>query len=195
MMETCADTTSTAPTSVTSNSFWGWHDFLNNWLSCLTFAYVIFCLHLTTLSFYRLPDNVTFEEGALIEPLSVGIHACRRAGVTLGSTVLICGAGNTTVIKLNTQKQDTTECMLKTQKLQSENCADSTNLKWWKNWWTLTHFVKDLIFNKFLSWQQDNKMVAVVDGVIWHTGIVLVWLLNTHLYKTTKSEPKLLGIF
>ncbi|XP_023187808.1 sorbitol dehydrogenase isoform X2 [Xiphophorus maculatus] len=41
---------------------------------------------------YKLPDNVTFEEGALIEPLSVGIHACRRAGVTLGSTVLICGA-------------------------------------------------------------------------------------------------------
>ncbi|KAL6113023.1 sord [Pungitius sinensis] len=42
---------------------------------------------------YKLPDNVTFEEGALIEPLSVGIHACRRAGVTIGSTVLICGAG------------------------------------------------------------------------------------------------------
>ncbi|KAL4613375.1 sorbitol dehydrogenase [Arapaima gigas] len=42
---------------------------------------------------YKLPDNVTFEEGALIEPLSVGIHACRRGGVTLGSTVLICGAG------------------------------------------------------------------------------------------------------
>ncbi|KAF0043144.1 hypothetical protein F2P81_004481 [Scophthalmus maximus] len=42
---------------------------------------------------YKLPDNVTFEEGALIEPLSVGIHACRRAGVALGSTVLICGAG------------------------------------------------------------------------------------------------------
>ncbi|XP_012689824.1 sorbitol dehydrogenase [Clupea harengus] len=42
---------------------------------------------------YKLPDNVTFEEGALIEPLSVGIHACRRAGVSLGSTVMICGAG------------------------------------------------------------------------------------------------------
>ncbi|XP_029354072.1 sorbitol dehydrogenase [Echeneis naucrates] len=42
---------------------------------------------------YKLPDNVTFEEGALIEPLSVGIHSCRRAGVTLGSTVFICGAG------------------------------------------------------------------------------------------------------
>ncbi|XP_041643962.1 sorbitol dehydrogenase isoform X2 [Cheilinus undulatus] len=42
---------------------------------------------------YKLPDNVTYEEGALIEPLSVGIHACRRAGVTIGSSVLICGAG------------------------------------------------------------------------------------------------------
>ncbi|XP_039629644.1 sorbitol dehydrogenase isoform X2 [Polypterus senegalus] len=42
---------------------------------------------------YKLPDSVTFEEGALIEPLSVGIHACRRAGVTLGSRVFICGAG------------------------------------------------------------------------------------------------------
>ena len=41
----------------------------------------------------RLPANVTFEEGALIEPLSVGIHACRRAGVTLGNKVLVCGAG------------------------------------------------------------------------------------------------------
>ncbi|XP_043838430.1 sorbitol dehydrogenase isoform X1 [Dromiciops gliroides] len=42
---------------------------------------------------YKLPDNVTFEEGALIEPLSVGIYACRRGGVTLGSNVLVCGAG------------------------------------------------------------------------------------------------------
>lgn len=42
---------------------------------------------------FRLPDDVTLEEGALIEPLSVGVHACRRAGVTAGSSVLICGAG------------------------------------------------------------------------------------------------------
>ena len=41
----------------------------------------------------RLPDHVSTEEGALLEPLSVGVHACNRAGVTLGSKVLICGAG------------------------------------------------------------------------------------------------------
>lgn len=42
---------------------------------------------------YKLPDHVSMEEGALLEPLSVGIHACRRAKVGLGTTVLILGAG------------------------------------------------------------------------------------------------------
>jgi len=42
---------------------------------------------------YRLPDHVSLDEGALLEPLSVGIHACRRAGVVPGSRVLIMGAG------------------------------------------------------------------------------------------------------
>ncbi|XP_059490509.1 sorbitol dehydrogenase-like [Neocloeon triangulifer] len=42
---------------------------------------------------YRLPDHVSMEEGALLEPLSVGVHACRRADVKLGSTVLVTGAG------------------------------------------------------------------------------------------------------
>ncbi|KAL7833437.1 hypothetical protein AOLI_G00283970 [Acnodon oligacanthus] len=38
---------------------------------------------------HKLPDNVTYEEGALIELLSVGIHACRKASISLGSSVLI----------------------------------------------------------------------------------------------------------
>lgn len=41
----------------------------------------------------RLPDHVSFEEGALLEPLSVAVHACRRAGISIGSNVLVCGAG------------------------------------------------------------------------------------------------------
>lgn len=41
----------------------------------------------------RLPDHVSMEEGALLEPLSVGIHACRRGGVTAGQAVLVLGAG------------------------------------------------------------------------------------------------------
>lgn len=53
---------------------------------------------------YKLPDHVSTEEGALLEPLSVGVHACRRAGVTLGSKVLICGAGPIGLVNLLTVK-------------------------------------------------------------------------------------------
>jgi L-iditol 2-dehydrogenase len=42
---------------------------------------------------YELPDTVSTAEGALCEPLSVGIHACRRGGVGTGDTVLVTGAG------------------------------------------------------------------------------------------------------
>ncbi|WAH37966.1 NAD(P)-dependent alcohol dehydrogenase [Alicyclobacillus dauci] len=42
---------------------------------------------------FPLPDNMTFEEGALVEPFSVGIHACKRARVQPGSTVAILGMG------------------------------------------------------------------------------------------------------
>lgn len=41
----------------------------------------------------KLPDNVSYEQGALIEPLAVGIHAVKKAGVGLGSKVAILGAG------------------------------------------------------------------------------------------------------
>lgn len=44
-------------------------------------------------SAYRLPENVSTREGALIEPLAVGISAATRGEVTLGKTVVILGAG------------------------------------------------------------------------------------------------------
>ena len=42
---------------------------------------------------YELPDDLSYETGALIEPLSVATHAVRRAQIQLGETVLILGAG------------------------------------------------------------------------------------------------------
>ena len=41
----------------------------------------------------RLPDNVSFGEGALVEPLAVGLHAVKRARLQPGDTVLIVGGG------------------------------------------------------------------------------------------------------
>lgn len=42
---------------------------------------------------HRLPERMTFEEGAMVEPLAVGIHAAKRAPITLGATVAVMGAG------------------------------------------------------------------------------------------------------
>jgi 2-desacetyl-2-hydroxyethyl bacteriochlorophyllide A dehydrogenase len=42
---------------------------------------------------HRLPDVVSFEEGALVEPLAVGLHAVEMGRVSRGDTVLVIGAG------------------------------------------------------------------------------------------------------
>ena len=42
---------------------------------------------------FALPDSLSDEAGALMEPLSVGIWACRKASVSAGDRVLITGAG------------------------------------------------------------------------------------------------------
>ncbi|XP_076457687.1 sorbitol dehydrogenase-like isoform X2 [Babylonia areolata] len=42
---------------------------------------------------FKLPEEVSLDEGAMMEPLAVAIYTCRRADVTSGSNILICGAG------------------------------------------------------------------------------------------------------
>ncbi|NEI69040.1 zinc-binding dehydrogenase [Rhizobium lusitanum] len=40
-----------------------------------------------------IPESLSDEEAALIEPTAVAVYACDRAGVTAGNSVLITGAG------------------------------------------------------------------------------------------------------
>jgi len=42
---------------------------------------------------YKLPPDVSYEEAALTEPLSVGVHAMRKARIRPGDNVVIVGAG------------------------------------------------------------------------------------------------------
>jgi len=42
---------------------------------------------------YKLPENVSLQEGALIEPLAVGVHVVRQAHVSPGQSVVVMGAG------------------------------------------------------------------------------------------------------
>ncbi|XP_050722858.1 sorbitol dehydrogenase-like [Eriocheir sinensis] len=55
---------------------------------CLA-RYFVYQGHLT----YKLPDSISDEEGAIVEPLAVAVHACRRAGVWAGQSMLVTGAG------------------------------------------------------------------------------------------------------
>ncbi len=40
-----------------------------------------------------LPDSMSFDEGAMIEPLAVAVHAVRRAGDVTGKDICVLGAG------------------------------------------------------------------------------------------------------
>ncbi len=42
---------------------------------------------------YSLPDSLSFDEGAMVEPVANAIHVVNRAGVSLGDNVAVMGAG------------------------------------------------------------------------------------------------------
>lgn len=42
---------------------------------------------------FKLPDNVSTMEGALIEPLAVGFHAANQGGAHAGQTAVVTGSG------------------------------------------------------------------------------------------------------
>ena len=42
---------------------------------------------------FKLPDNVSFAEGAMVEPLAVGMHAANKARLRPGDVAVVLGAG------------------------------------------------------------------------------------------------------
>ncbi len=42
---------------------------------------------------FKLPEGLSTKEGALVEPLAVGMHAANQGGVKLGDSVVILGSG------------------------------------------------------------------------------------------------------
>lgn len=53
---------------------------------------------------FKLPEAVSLEEGALLEPLAVAVHACQRAPIKLGDVVLVCGAGAVGLLSMLTAR-------------------------------------------------------------------------------------------
>jgi D-xylulose reductase len=42
---------------------------------------------------FKLPDNVSFAEGAMVEPVAVGMHAATKARIKPGDVAVVSGAG------------------------------------------------------------------------------------------------------
>jgi D-xylulose reductase len=42
---------------------------------------------------FKLPDSVSFAEGAMVEPLAIGLHAARKAEIKPGDTAVVMGSG------------------------------------------------------------------------------------------------------
>jgi D-xylulose reductase len=42
---------------------------------------------------YKLPDHISFAEGAMVEPLAVGVHAATKARIKPGEIAVVSGAG------------------------------------------------------------------------------------------------------
>ena len=71
------------------------------WASCKSYDYYgsrrdggmqsLLLVKETNLVF--LPDNVSFEEGAMTEPCAVCLHAVKKANISKGDSVLVYGAG------------------------------------------------------------------------------------------------------
>lgn len=51
-----------------------------------------YCVHKAAFC-YKLPDNMDTMEGALIEPLSVGLHATELSDARVGETAVVLGSG------------------------------------------------------------------------------------------------------
>ena len=47
---------------------------------------------------YKLPDNVSLEEGALVEPLAIGVYSANTAGIQPGDIALVFGAGTIGIV-------------------------------------------------------------------------------------------------
>lgn len=53
---------------------------------------------------FKLPENVSAVEGALVEPLAIGINAALTGGVKLGDSVVVFGAGCIGLVSLLASK-------------------------------------------------------------------------------------------
>jgi len=53
---------------------------------------------------YSMPDSMSYEEGAAVEPLAIAVHALKRAGLREGDSVAVVGGGTIGLFVLSAAK-------------------------------------------------------------------------------------------
>lgn len=55
--------------------------------------YVAIPAHILKYNFYKIPENLPYEQAALLEPLACAVHGCDRIPAKVGDKVAVIGAG------------------------------------------------------------------------------------------------------
>ncbi len=63
---------------------------------------------------YRIPNSLSFEAGAVLEPTAVGVHVVERAQAAVGDTVVVIGAGPIGLQIAQVAKARGTSCIIMT---------------------------------------------------------------------------------
>ena len=109
---------------------------------------------------YLLPDGLSFEEGAMVEPLAVGIRAAQMAQPRIGDTVLIMGSGTIGLATLVSLKEAGVTRTIATD-VEDFNLAKAKEL----GAWTAVNVGRESLAEKVKEWTRGEGVDAAVIAV------------------------------
>jgi len=105
---------------------------------------------------YKLPSNVGLSEGVIVEPLSIGMYACRLLGICSEKKAAVLGSGPIGLSVLAVLKHQGIESVFVTDKIDDRlNVAEKAGADWTGNpnnedvvgnIQDLEHFLLDAVF-------------------------------------------------
>ena len=109
---------------------------------------------------YLLPDGLSFEEGAMVEPLAVGIRAAQMAQPRIGDTVIIMGSGTIGLATLVSLKEAGVTRTIATD-VEDFNLAKAKEL----GAWTSVNVGRESLEEKVKEWTKGEGVDAAVIAV------------------------------
>ena len=109
---------------------------------------------------YLLPHGLGFEEGALVEPLAVGVRAAQMARIRLGDSVLVMGSGTIGLATLVALREAGATRIIATD-VEDFNLAKAKEL----GAWTTVNVRRESLGEKVKEWTEGEGVDAAVIAV------------------------------